>query len=125
MITGMWRNIINNDETMINVVPIQDDYEHHEGPDCVCGPDVEGIGGGAMLLVKHHSLDGRELTETDDEEEVGDTITATFTTTLDGHWMFDTWFNRDMTNPAQIGMLMALVDHIERRIEALRAVEQE
>ena len=119
----MWRNLTSDDGLMINVIPVHDEVEHHEGPDCVCGPVVEGIGGGAMLLVKHHSLDGRELTE--DEEEVGDAVTATFTTTLDGHWMFDTWFNRDMTNPAQIGMLTTLIDRVEERIEELRGVGRE
>lgn len=116
----MWRNITSDDGTMINVVPIQDDTEHHVGADCICGPDLEAIGGGALLLVKHHSLDGRELTEPE-----GDGITAHFHTHLDGSFTFWSETNRDMTNPAQIGMLMALVDHIEQRIEALRAVEQE
>lgn len=116
----MWSNVTSDDGLTINVIPVHDEVEHHEGPDCVCGPVVERIGGGAMLLVKHHSLDGRELAE--DEEEAGDAVTATFTTTLDGRWMFEAWFNRGMTNPAQIGMLTTLIDRIEERIEELRGV---
>lgn len=119
----MWRNITSDDGLMINCVPINDDVEHHEGPDCVCGPDVEGIGGGAMLLVKHHSLDGRELSKDDDEDQdVGVSITAQFTTYSDGTTHFLTERSEDMSLPTHIGMLVGLVDRIEARIEELRGV---
>lgn len=46
----------------VHVIPCNDLIEHtNEDDDCVCGPDVEFVSGGAVIV--HHSLDGRELTE--------------------------------------------------------------
>lgn len=49
-----------SDDT-IHVVPIEDLIEHEESEGCVCGPEVESVDSG--WLVVHHSLDGRELQE--------------------------------------------------------------
>lgn len=38
-----------------------DDIEHEESEDCPCGPDVEFVEGGVIVI--HHSLDGRERFE--------------------------------------------------------------
>lgn len=46
----------------IHVYPLNDLVEHDtESDDCVCGPECEFVEGG--VVVSHHSLDGRELTE--------------------------------------------------------------
>lgn len=50
--------------TRIHVIPIDDLIEHEETEDCVCGPEVEFVPGGAVI--GHHSLDGRELEEVDE-----------------------------------------------------------
>jgi hypothetical protein len=49
--------------TYVHVAPIRDLIEHDtDGFDeCVCGPDVRFVEGGAV--VTHHSLDGRERFE--------------------------------------------------------------
>jgi hypothetical protein len=51
--------------SVVHVIPINDLVDHDcDGGvlcDCVCGPDVEFVEGGAV--VSHHSLDGRELDE--------------------------------------------------------------
>lgn len=51
----------------VHVYPVNDLVEHEiEGQDCVCGPEVEPVereDGSFGWLVKHHSLDGRELNE--------------------------------------------------------------
>ena len=52
---------------VIHTYPVNDLVEHElEGEGCVCGPDVEAVfrdDGSNGWLVKHHSLDGRELLE--------------------------------------------------------------
>ena len=45
----------------VHVQPVNDLIEHEDTEDCVCGPDVELVEGGAVIT--HHSLDGRELRE--------------------------------------------------------------
>lgn len=55
-----------------HVLPVNDLIEHEDvGEDCVCGPDVElvvsDVDGSDGWVVKHHSLDGRELLEPDYE----------------------------------------------------------
>jgi hypothetical protein len=53
----------------VHVYPVNDLVEHETGgDDCVCGPDVEFVDGGG-ILISHHSLDGRELTEPDGSPE--------------------------------------------------------
>jgi hypothetical protein len=51
--------------TVVHVEPVNDLVAHDctGGAlcDCVCGPDVEFVEGGGVL-VTHHSLDGREAT---------------------------------------------------------------
>jgi hypothetical protein len=54
--------------TTIHVIPIADLIEHDTSgeEECVCGPDHEPVmrdDGSNGWLVKHHSLDGRELHE--------------------------------------------------------------
>jgi hypothetical protein len=48
---------------------VNDLVEHdNTGDDCVCGPEVEPVprdDGSMGWLIKHHSLDGRELEEAD------------------------------------------------------------
>jgi hypothetical protein len=51
---------------IVHVSPVGDLIEHDlESDDCVCGPDFELVHGdaGDGWVVKHHSLDGRELKE--------------------------------------------------------------
>lgn len=50
-------------ENEMHVVPNADLISHDLTTDCVCGPEVEHIEHG--YVVKHHSLDGRELREPD------------------------------------------------------------
>ena len=48
----------------LHVVPTNDLIEHETvGDDCACGPRVEFVPGGPVIV--HHSLDGRELREQD------------------------------------------------------------
>ena len=45
-----------------HVYPVNDLVEHElEGDDCACGPTVEFVEGGEVVV--HHSLDGREASE--------------------------------------------------------------
>lgn len=45
-----------------HVYPVNDLVEHElEGDDCVCGPTVEFVDGGSVVV--HHSLDNREAAE--------------------------------------------------------------
>jgi hypothetical protein len=52
--------------TVSHVIPINDLIEHDRTGgvlcDCVCGPDVEFVEGGGIVVI-HHSLDGREQDE--------------------------------------------------------------
>jgi hypothetical protein len=58
---------------VIHVSPIGDLIEHSidtEEADCVCGPrtrPVERDDGSIGWVITHHSLDGRELHETEDD----------------------------------------------------------
>lgn len=53
----------------LHVYPTHDLVDHDtNGGDCICGPTTEAVkrdDGSYGWLVKHHSLDGRELTEPD------------------------------------------------------------
>jgi hypothetical protein len=44
--------------TELDVTPVGDLIEHDLSDDCVCGPDVNFVEGGTVVV--HHSLDGRE-----------------------------------------------------------------
>jgi len=44
-----------------HVVPIGDVIEHELGDDCPCGPRVEFVTGGSVVV--HYSLDNREAAE--------------------------------------------------------------
>ena len=59
-------------DDVIHISPINDLVEHElEGEDCVCGPDVEPVmrsDGSNGWIVRHHSLDGREVWEEKDSE---------------------------------------------------------
>lgn len=52
----------------VHVLPANDLIEHAAvGDDCVCGPTIEPVeaeDGSIGWVVTHHSLDGRERTET-------------------------------------------------------------
>lgn len=55
---------------MLHVVPVGDAVQHVSDDDCVCGPTVKPIkaeDGSIQWLMIHHSLDGRELDESDRE----------------------------------------------------------
>lgn len=123
----MWRNTINDDGTIIQVVPIQDDTEH-DGPDCVCGPDLEGIAGGSILIIRHHSLDGRETTEEEPAEQPNprvDSVVVTLTHHPDGGISFKTVTDEGMSIPTTIGMLITLTDMVDERIDELREIEKD
>ncbi len=50
---------------IIHVLPLNDLIEHEESEDCPCGPDVELVSAlNDGWVVSHHSLDGREESET-------------------------------------------------------------
>ncbi len=52
----------------LHVVPIGDLIEHETNDDCPCGPRQEAAvreDGSYGWVVVHHSLDGREKTETE------------------------------------------------------------
>lgn len=49
----------------VHVLPNQDAIEHQVSDECICGPDVEFVGGDTVLHL-HHSLDGREHGEPSD-----------------------------------------------------------
>lgn len=48
-----------------HVYPVNDLIEHEDSDDCICGPDLEFVSGGVVIL--HHSLDGREALEVERE----------------------------------------------------------
>lgn len=52
--------------SVIHVTPVNDLVEHDESGgalcECVCGPEVEFVENGGVVVV-HHSLDGREVKE--------------------------------------------------------------
>lgn len=51
----------------VHCYPVNDLLPHDtDGGDCICGPETEPVprnDGSMGWLIKHHSLDGRELTE--------------------------------------------------------------
>ena len=53
--------------TTLHVHPVADIVEHDtDGEDCVCGPAAEAIfreDGSTGWVITHHSLDGRERSE--------------------------------------------------------------
>lgn len=55
----------------IHVIPLDDLIDHDTSGDeqCVCGPDTEHVptDDGDGWLITHHSLDGREQHEQDDD----------------------------------------------------------
>lgn len=55
----------------VHVLPVGDLIEHDdEGTDCPCGPDTEAVfreDGSNGWLITHHSLDGRERLEADQQ----------------------------------------------------------
>lgn len=52
---------------VVHVLPVDDLIKHDAtGDECACGPDTEPVkrdDGSIGWLIKHHSLDGRELNE--------------------------------------------------------------
>lgn len=48
----------------VNVMPVGDIYPHDESVTCSCGPEIEKIGGGKVII--HNAWDGREAEEEDD-----------------------------------------------------------
>lgn len=55
----------------LHVIPLNDLIEHETTDTCPCGPDdrlVPRLDGSVAWLTVHHSLDGREHSETDHTE---------------------------------------------------------
>jgi hypothetical protein len=53
---------------VLHVVPLGDAVEHTSDDDCVCGPTAKPIkaeDGSINWIMIHHSLDGREIDESD------------------------------------------------------------
>jgi len=46
---------------MLHVIPVNDTIKHEASFDCVCGPTQRVFAKG--IMVKHHSMDGREKVE--------------------------------------------------------------
>lgn len=58
--------------SVVHVIPCNDLVEHDLTEDCVCGPTPEPVrceDGSIGCVITHHSLDGRELYETDSPYE--------------------------------------------------------
>lgn len=54
----------------LHVIPLNDLIEHRSADDCPCGPAARPVvrdDGSMGWLQVHHSLDGREFREKDDE----------------------------------------------------------
>lgn len=59
--------------TALHVVPIGDLVEHTSDDDCSCGPTsnpIKGDDGTISWLMIHHSLDGRERGEADQDSTI-------------------------------------------------------
>lgn len=57
---------MNSKPNVAHVLPIDDTVEHDVCESCICGPDITTIvfkNNQYGLVIKHHSLDGRELNE--------------------------------------------------------------
>lgn len=53
---------------VVHTLPVNDLIAHEDtGDDCPCGPDTVFVSGGKVIV--HHSLDGRELREPDQETD--------------------------------------------------------
>lgn len=67
-----WLCLELNDPECVHALPLDDLIQHEATEDCVCAPETEAVfredGSNSWLLV-HHSLDGREANE-DQEEDV-------------------------------------------------------
>lgn len=53
---------------VLHVVPVGDAVQHTSDDDCVCGPTAKAIkaeDGSIQWLMIHHSLDGREINDSD------------------------------------------------------------
>ena len=61
--------------TTVHVLPIDDLIEHEDfGDGCPCGPSTEpvkGDDGSVGWVITHHSLDGREASENDNQGDEG------------------------------------------------------
>lgn len=122
----MWRNVTSDDGNQIHVIPLNDMVEHGETVDCVCGPDLEAIGEPAVLLVRHHSLDGREHHEDDQEDEVGAVRIATeLTLHPDGRYSANITFHSDddLILPTKIGLIQMAQDFLAVMEGEYREVE--
>lgn len=125
----MWRNVTSDDGNQIHVIPLNDDVEHGETVDCVCGPDLEAIGEPAVLLVRHHSLDGREHHEDDQEDdqlEEGDVrIVTEFTFHPDDRYSANITFHPDddLILPTKIGLIQMAKDFLKFTEGEYREVE--
>ena len=60
-----------SDLATAHVIPVDDLIAHEdEGDDCPCGPDTKYVEGGKVIV--HHSLDGREQSETPERRDPAD-----------------------------------------------------
>lgn len=58
----------------LHVLPMGDQIIHETNEDCVCGPDVVPVkreDGSIGYVITHHSLDGRESSESPAIEDQG------------------------------------------------------
>lgn len=69
MAEDRWLVLESAERMSVNVLPIEDVVRHDEDDGCICGPDVQyvDVDGTAFRvpMITHHSLDGRELIESD------------------------------------------------------------
>ena len=125
----MWRNVTSDDGNQIHVIPLHDMVEHGETVDCVCGPDLEAIGEPAVLLVRHHSLDGREHHEDDQEddevEEGAVRIATELTLHPDGRYSANITFHSDddLIRPTKLGLIQMAQDFLAVMEGEYREVE--
>jgi len=59
----MWLAVVVTEEE-IHILPHEDLIEHMESEECVCGPSLQDLGDG-QIMISHASLDGREFNEPD------------------------------------------------------------
>ena len=123
---GMWQNQVSDDGRLINVIPLRDEWEHHPGPDCVCGPELETIGtdNDRLLLVRHHSLDGREHPEVPPmPTPEPQTLTVTLAV-VDDHVDFQVWHDGpNDTLPMRLGMLTTMSCLLDGHIGSMLEID--
>ena len=56
-----WVSYFNDDKSIANIVPLNDDKEHEHSNLSSCKPKLEVVNG--VLIITHNSFDGREAVE--------------------------------------------------------------